>query len=254
MSETITLSRVAFTRLLDNVMMPDPDGSGDPSGPWGPYGPGGPVIRGLLSQLDNVLLNPQPLPPLALRLFRELLWELQPIMLDPRRPPPGEWFGGMFGPVPDPWRLRVGSGVFGPSPQPWRTAYDAAFGPGPQPWRLVRAARSLIEHAIAQHQWAQVLTGGQATEAIVRQVHEVVDDWCGTVPFRRWPFPWPTPDRGSSSLELLLAGAQFQRAADALGEHDLQRAFAGAADALFETGLRRLEDEEKVQAYAVSAE
>ncbi len=58
MSETITLTKAALVRLLDELGYPSPD---DP----GPYGPIGPIIRRAFRDLSWVLLNPQPLPPRA---------------------------------------------------------------------------------------------------------------------------------------------------------------------------------------------
>src|ERR671916_1122927 len=63
MNQPINVTRAALVRLLDAVLYPNPDDSGDPSSPWGPYGPIGPVIGGVLRSLSWVLLNPQPLPP-----------------------------------------------------------------------------------------------------------------------------------------------------------------------------------------------
>lgn len=181
MKETITLTKSAFANVLDAVLYPNPD---DP----GPYGPIGPVIR---DQLLWVLLNPQPLPPVA-------------------------------GPLPDPWR----------------------FGPHPEPWHLAILARTLIDRVVAQYQFAEVLGGSEQSEragATVRSyIRDVVDDWCGTRP-PKWPWPWP-PRADAAQLRpisLLVAGAQFQKAASL--NNPLQADFSAAADQLFETGLKRLE-------------
>jgi hypothetical protein len=99
---------------------------------------------------------------------------------------------------------------------------------------------------VAQFQWAQVTSASEPPEAIARgiarQVGEVVDDWCATPPRRRWPLPWPPPVAELRPLDLLLAGAQFQRAANALDEHPLHDGFEAAADQLFAAGLERLQE------------
>jgi hypothetical protein len=90
-----TLSAAMVGELLGS-MMPNPDDPGDPDNPLGPFGPGGPVLRDIVSvlaavrsasligdaelrgtlqaanakalstlagRLEQVGLNPQPLPP-----------------------------------------------------------------------------------------------------------------------------------------------------------------------------------------------
>ena len=81
---------------------------------------------------------------------------------------------------------------------------------------------------------------------IQRNVNGLVDDWCGTGAHPR-PFPWPWGPllRGTEELqpiELIVAGAQFQKAADALEGSALQGTFEGAADRLFKNGLSRLDE------------
>ncbi len=58
-TEHITLTRSAFASMLNSVLYPNPDDSGNPSNPFGPFGPGGPVMQRWLW----AALNPQPLPP-----------------------------------------------------------------------------------------------------------------------------------------------------------------------------------------------
>jgi hypothetical protein len=75
MNGTIPFTKASLVKLLDDMLYPNPD---DP----GPYGPIGPIIRWALGDFSWVLLNPQPLPPVA-------------------GPGPQPWY---FSPVPDPWR------------------------------------------------------------------------------------------------------------------------------------------------------
>ena len=59
----------------------------------------------------------------------------------------------------------------------------------------------------------------------------------------RFPGPGGPLVRGTEAvqpIELIVAGAQFQKAADALEGSALRETFQGAADRLIETGLARL--------------
>lgn len=131
------------------------------------------------------------------------------------------------------------------------------LGPFPEPWRLALTARSMIEQAVAQHQWAQVLAGEEGAERSVRvigrQLRETVNDWCGTPPGPRWPFPWPPPFARLGPVDLLLAGLQFQRAAAALGDHPLRDEVGAAADQLMRTALERLDSSTSVPAQNANA-
>lgn len=136
--------------------------------------------------------------------------------------------GFRFEPHPDPWRS-------GPSPDPWR------LGPQPDPWRSAVIARTIIDRAVAQYQLAEVEQSKSAVEGVRLQMRAYVDDFCGTRP-PRWPRPWPWPPKFDPAdvhpVELLIAGAEFQRAA-ALN-NPLQADFSAAADQLFENGFKRL--------------
>src|SRR5918912_863399 len=103
MSETLTLTKASLVQLLDAVLYPNPE---DPDSPIGP------VTRAL----TWVLLNPQPLPPVA-------------------------------GPFPDPWR-RLVSVLLNPQPLP------PVAGPFPDPWRSAFLARTVIDQAVAQYRSA----------------------------------------------------------------------------------------------------
>jgi hypothetical protein len=185
----ISLTKSAFASLLDSVLYPNPDDTGDPHNPFGPYGPGGPVMQKLLW----AALNPQPLPP-----------------------------------GPDPY-ARLLWAALNPQPLP----------PGPDPYRSAYLARTVIGVAVSQQQFAAVLAGdGQSqrsTEVIGSQIQEFVDEYCATHP-RHLPKP-----KGPRPFDLLLAGAQFQKASDTMSKNPLRSIFASAADQLFKTGLSRIE-------------
>jgi len=202
MGESFTLTRASLVRLLDRLGYPNPD---DPDSPIGPN------IRTSYSELLWSMLNPQPLPPIA-------------------------------GPFPEPWR-RLAWVLLNPQPLPPR------IGPHPEPWRSALLARAVIDNAVAQYRRTEMMTSGaepeMAAEAARTSVREFVDDYCGNVP-PRWPRPWPWPLTADPTprdpMELLVAGAQFQRASEAVAGTPLQEDFAAAADQLFEIGLRRLEE------------
>ena len=161
----------------------------------------------------------------------------EPYGCDPSEPPPE---GPDVEPLPDPpprefprW-LRL-------NPQPL---------PPKGHWRSANAARTIIAQALNLHELTEALAsdgGERALGVIQHKVSEFVDDWCGTPPHYPKPFPWPWGPlvRGTEELqpiELIVAGAQFQKAADALEGNALQEIFEGAADRLLQTGVSRLEE------------
>jgi hypothetical protein len=212
MNETITLSKSSLSRLIDSLLYPNPDDPGHP-GPWGPYGPHGPVARAL-HDLSWVLGDPIPwrphgsIGPVA-RALHDLSW----VLLNPQPLPPRA----------------------GPRPEPWWSAF---------------LARTVIDQAVAQYRLAERRTATEpsegAFEAVRSYIREFVDDYCGTR-HPKWPVPWPVPwppagePRPIDPLDLLVAGAQFQQAADA-AQSPLQADFSAAADQLFKTGLQRMEN------------
>ncbi|MGH8582642.1 MAG: hypothetical protein ACREWG_07590 [Gammaproteobacteria bacterium] len=175
----------------------------------------------LASLLDGVLYpNPDdpgpygPIGPVIRWALRDLPW----VLLNPQPLPP------RTEPNPDPWRFEL----------------------NPEPWRSAVLARTVIDRAVAQYQFAETLAGAEQSqkpiEAVRSQIRGFVDDYCGTRP-PKWPWPWPWPPKFDSArlrpLDLLVAGAQFQKAADL--QNPLQADFSAGADQLFETGLKRLE-------------
>jgi hypothetical protein len=145
--------------------------------------------------------------------MQKWLW----VLLNPQPLPPG----------PDPFQ-RFSWAMLNPQPLP----------PGPDPYRSAVLARAMIGRAVSQQQFAEVLENGQSDHsigAIGAQISEFIDDYCGTRPPRR---PGPRP----RALDLLIAGAQFQKAADTMNDNPLQTVFSTAADQLFNAGLTRLEN------------
>jgi len=118
----------------------------------------------------------------------------------------------------------------------------------PVPWRSALVARAVIDQSVAQYRFAEVMGGGEhsegAIETIRRHIREFVDDYCGTGA-RRWPLPWPFPlgldPADLDPIDLLVAGAQFQKAADSVADGPLQADYSAAADRLLKTGMQRLE-------------
>jgi hypothetical protein len=149
----------------------------------------------------------------------------------------------------------VGGGAGGDDPfPPWELPRWLRLNPQPLPprghWRAANAARTIIAQVLNLHEVSEALAsdGGERARGVIQsKVSEFVDDWCGTHT-RPKPFPWPWGPivRGTEELqpiELIVAGAQFQKAADALeGNAALQESFEGAADRLLQTGVSRLEE------------
>ena len=167
----------------------------------------------------------------------------EPWGCDPSEPPPGR-YDPIIDPFPELMRWAI---VNAPGRLDW-----ARLNPQPLPpkghWRPTSVARLTIARALALHEAADVLAsdgGERAMGRIQRNVGELVDDWCGTRPHPRpYPWPWGPLVRGTEELqpiELIVAGAQFQKAADALEGSALREIFQGAAGRLLETGLARLE-------------
>ena len=116
-------------------------------------------------------------------------------------------------------------------------------------WRSANAARTIIAQVLTLHELTEALAsdgGERGLGVIQRKLSEFVDEWCGTRPHPK-PFPWPWGPFVSGTeelqpIELIVAGAQFQKAADALEGNALQESFEGAADRLLQTGVSRLEE------------
>ena len=81
-------------------------------------------------------------------------------------------------------------------------------------------------------------TSENALKAIRSVIRDVVDDWCGVCP-SKWPWPARFDAVQLRPIDLLVAGAQFHKAASL--DNPLQADFSAAADQLFATGLERIE-------------
>jgi hypothetical protein len=164
---------------------------------------------------------------------------------------------GPIGPVIG-WALRQVSWValnpqpLPPVPDPWRVA-----GPIPQPWRAALLARVTIDRLVAEGQSAEVATDTGRVEsghdAIRTRIAELVDEFCGNRP-PRWPLPSPWPPKLDATqlhpVDLLVIGAQFQKAADSMVDNPLQADFSAAADQLLQTGVQRVESARQAAATA----
>lgn len=175
--------------------------------------------------------------------------------------PPGPWDPvlrraldrvRMFGARPDPWR------VFGPLPDPWRSTAPAlerlswtALNPLPLPPVGIVLAAALADEMIDRTSLLYELadafpeeTRGHVQGAARGQLEQLVDDLCGN-DMRWWPFPVP-PAGGDGApatigaAELVMMGAQFERAAALLASEQLRHDVARAGVRLFEAGLERL--------------
>jgi hypothetical protein len=127
----------------------------------------------------------------------------------------------------------------GPEPNP-----HGPFGPVSHDWLAWRSAgdaRKMIDQCFAQYQMGQA--GGEMSEkmlaVVLSNISSFVDGYCGTPPLRPWP-----PRRDVTKLrpvDLLVAGAQFEKVAELMPDHPLQASFSSAADRLFAAGLQGLE-------------
>lgn len=121
---------------------------------------------------------------------------------------------------------------------------DLVHGPGGPRLKLdaVHAAwvaRFLAREALSRYRIAESLGEGKVGRRVVtditRQLLEDLDDWCGTPPPRRWPFPLPGRLR---ALDVFTFAAHMQSLA--LDKGPLQQAYQAVADAGFERGLKML--------------
>jgi hypothetical protein len=147
--------------------------------------------------------------------------------------PPDQWIRSALNPQPLPPALpddvltRAG---LNPQPLP----------PGPP--ELLRFAARRAAVAVADAAIAVQLGGGETAPLF----DEVVDDWCGTRPHkkfpwpRRWPFPWPPgepypidPDVFGPAVQVE-AALVFQAYASDAADESLSGAFSGLADKLLD--------------------
>lgn len=172
------------------------------------------------------------------------LLEYLPDLVEPEHVSPGgpgvrRWEWALLNPQPLPPRvallgeyLRLGSSEWGsrPNPQLWASTI-----------------RAVINAHLDQLAMAGIIIVSGDTDDPVRVISEslslLVDDLCGTPP-RKGPFPKPWgPLLDSDTLHpanLVVAGTQFQKAADALEGTPLHDALDQAAEQLLTEGVRRL--------------
>lgn len=203
MNETFTLSKVALVKLLTTAY-PNPD---DPNphphrGPFGPHGPGGPISR-----LEEVALNPQPLPPLT---------------------------GGRFG-----------SHFRSPQPEPWVGGLIAAQMIERTVFQLQIAEVMVGQDGFERAQKGVLSSMLQEIDDFCGTVPHRLPWWWRWV-FPVPPPPDPEHPDPIIPLEinpatLLMAGIEFSRAAETTREGELQSTLSQAADQLFKVGLDRLQ-------------
>jgi hypothetical protein len=123
----------------------------------------------------------------------------------------------------------------------------AEWGPRPEPWVWASTTRAVITAHLDRFTMAGIIIVSGDTEhpvqVITKSLSTVVDELCGTPP-HKGPFPalWgPLLDTGTlHPVNLVIAGIQFQKAADALQDHPLHDALDQAAERLLGEGFNRL--------------
>jgi hypothetical protein len=127
----------------------------------------------------------------------------------------------------------------------------------------VLLGRAVLEQAFNQvrYVWRDNEDGEskKALESGRSYLRGVVDDFCGSegpgwpshFPLPPWPDPDPSPGLRPDEfkldpVDLLIIGAQFQQAADALARNPLRSDLEEAADRLLEEGLRHADDDELI--------
>lgn len=158
---------------------------------------------------------------------------------DPR--PPGHWGPVIRG------ALQKTLWVLGPpQPQPW---VQVALNPQPLPPRTLffaAIAQEVIERASLIQETADALTSQGERQGIIivgGYVSRFADDWCGNGRLK-WPFPglrphWFPEERGG--VDLIVTGAQFQRAASETFDGQLRQAFADAGAKIVQAGVAKLQ-------------
>lgn len=232
--ETLNISREKLASFVSQ-MFGGASGYPDPENPLKP-GPWDPVIRRALERMR--VFGPHPEP-----------WR------------------SAFGPLPDPWHLAseiiswqsesnrtraifelfaagrpeiwdvIGNPIslagLNPQPLPPRAAFIAAF------------AEEVIDRALLMQEIADALPRQGEQQGIIivsGYLNRFVDDLCPEPIKIKIPFPKPKRDEVErlSALELLTAGATFERNAVSVASEGLQQELRGAGAKLFETGVARM--------------
>ncbi len=160
---------------------------------------------------------------------------------------------GMLGPVGP---VIVGGDLVSLNPQPLPPqeflVTHLPWGPHPDPRRSIAVTRAVINKSLSLYEMAGIIIVrgdvDRAVEYAGATLRRFVDDFCETPPHKGpFPAPWgPVLDAETlHPVNLVLAGAQCLKAADALNDHPLQGAISAAADRLLDTGLGRLADRQQ---------
>ena len=168
-------------------------------------------------------------------------------------------------PKPGPWDPIIKTAIskfLGPFPEPWRLTayrrpaiYDAidpmslvALNPQPLPPRelvVAEIARTAVERFALSQEIADMTNSAGNEQGIIvvgGKVSQFVDDFCGTVVYKKIPIPGPKgpEDEKFSGRELILAGLQFLNGTGSTTNEALQREFQNAGEKLVDEGLRRI--------------
>jgi len=177
--------------------------------------------------------------------------------------PPSPWdplirqaFEQLFGPFPEPWRMRFESiderlrNLARVRPEIWDVIggrFDAV-APNPQPlpprWAFaVDFMRLAADHLLMIQETADVINHGDERGIIVvgGKISELVDFVCGNNFPRRIPPPrGDETDPRLTGQELVLMGGELVRSSKTVANETLRREFTHAGENLIDAGLERL--------------
>ena len=114
--------------------------------------------------------------------------------------------------------------------------------PQPVPWQLSLVAAETIESVTQMAQFASLMPkeiGAETRASISKNLAAAIDEWCGTPPRPKGPFP---PRKlgdiaGFDPVDYLISAVFFHQAAETLNDENLARDFAGGAERLLERGM-----------------
>jgi hypothetical protein len=177
--------------------------------------------------------------------------------------PPGPWdplirqaFEKVFGPFPEPWRIRFESanerlrGLARARPEIWDVIgggfETVTLNPQPLPPRWVVAIEFLrlaADRLVMIQEAADAINAGSDRSIIVvgGRISELVDFVCGTsFPRKIPPRPGPEPDPRLTGHELVLMGAELVRCSKTIANETLAPEFTAAGENLIDAGFERL--------------
>jgi hypothetical protein len=178
--------------------------------------------------------------------------------------PPGPWdplirqaFEKVFGPQPEPWRMRFESAeerlrnLGRAKAEIWDVIgggfETVALNPQPLPprWAIaVEFIRLAADRLVIIQETAEVINRGNDRGIIVvgGKLSELVDFVCGTnFPRRISPPRGGEPDRGLTGQELVLMGGELVRYSKTVASEALGHEFGVAGEHLIDAGLERLQ-------------